>query len=176
MPLAELLISEIYAIDRDNLCNSVFGTTSVEHPGVRKVGNSGNRVIGGKLIEADYVDFPFKSMTLFPEETRKYFTEKGWKTISAFQTRNIPHRGHEEIQRMALRNTDGSFINPVIGKKKAGDYTDEAILMSYKTLIEHYYPADRVLMTPLHYEMMYAGPREAVMHAIMRRTMAALTS
>ena len=169
MPLAELLITEIYAIDRDNLCNSVFGTTSVEHPGARKVGNSGNRVIGGKLIEADYVDFPFKSMTLFPEETRKYFTEKGWKTISAFQTRNIPHRGHEEIQRMALRNTDGLFINPVIGKKKAGDYTDEAILMSYRALIEHYYPSDRVLMTPLHYEMMYAGPREAVMHAIMRK-------
>ena len=169
IPLAELLISEIYSFDRDNLCNSVFGTTSVEHPGVKKVGNNGNKVIGGKLVEADYVDFPFKSVTLFPEETRKYFKEKGWKTISAFQTRNIPHRGHEEIQRMALRNTDGLFINPVIGKKKAGDYTDEAILMSYRALIEHYYPADRVLMTPLHYEMMYAGPREAVMHAIMRK-------
>ena len=169
IPLAELLISEIYTIDRDNLCNSVFGTTSDEQPGVRKVRNSGNKLIGGRIVEADYIDFPFKSITLFPEETRKYFLEKGWKTVSAFQTRNVPHRGHEDIQRMALRNTDGLFINPVIGRKKAGDYTDEAILMSYKALIDYYYPSDRVLMTPLHYEMMYAGPREAVMHAIMRK-------
>ena len=169
IPLAELSVSEIYDIDKDLFCKSVFGTTSDEHPGVRKARNFGNKAIGGRIVGAGYVDFPFKSITAFPSETRKYFMEKGWKTVSAFQTRNVPHRGHEDIQRMALRNTDGLFINPVIGRKKAGDYTDEAILMSYRALIEHYYPPDRVLMTPLHYEMMYAGPREAVMHAIMRK-------
>ena len=168
-PVAELSVEEVYNLDKENLSLSVFGTNSIEHPGVIKIKNMGNRAIGGRLLSAGFVDFPFRAATLFPEETRKYFKEKGWKTITAFQTRNVPHRGHEEIQRMALRNTDGLFINPVIGKKKEGDYTDETILSSYKALIDYYYPSSRVLMTPLHYEMMYAGPREAVMHAIMRK-------
>ncbi len=169
VPIAELEISDIFELDKQSLSKSVFGTLSPDHPGVQKINSYGNMAIGGRLVTANYVSYPFSEMTVFPEETRKLFNTKGWKSVTAFQTRNVPHRGHEEIQRLAMRNSDGLFINPVIGKKKAGDYTDDAILSSYRALIDYYYPKDRVLMTPLHYEMMYAGPREAVMHAIMRK-------
>ena len=87
----------------------------------------------------------------------------------AFQTRNAPHIGHEYVQKTALAFADGIFINPVIGKKKAGDFTDRAIIESYKTLVEHYYPRNSVVMSILMYEMQYAGPKEAIMHAIMRK-------
>ncbi len=167
--VAELDVSEIYPLDKERVSKGVFDTLSDEHPGVLKIRNMGNKGIAGKLNKAANVDIPFKEITRFPSETREIFNGKGWKSVSAFQTRNVPHRGHEEIQRLALRNTDGLFINPVIGKKKVGDYTDEAILRSYGALIKAYYPQERVIMTPLHYEMMYAGPREAVMHAIMRK-------
>lgn len=167
--IAELAISEIFLLDKERVNEGVFGTLSNEHPGVLKVRDMGNRAVAGRIKAAANVSMPFREMTTFPSDTRKIFNDRGWKSVSAFQTRNVPHRGHEEIQRLALRNTDGLFINPVIGKKKIGDYTDEAILRSYGALIKAYYPQERVIMTPLHYEMMYAGPREALMHAIMRK-------
>lgn len=169
IPLAELEVSQIYDFDKKHHSEKVFKTNSIEHPGVQKVMDMGKYAVGGKVRHADNVSIPFTDKTLFPVKTRDIFKEMGWKSVSAFQTRNVPHRGHEQIQRLALRETDGLFINPVIGKKKKGDYTDEAIMNSYSALIEHYYPSNRVLLTPLHYEMMYAGPREAVMHAIMRK-------
>jgi sulfate adenylyltransferase len=104
-----------------------------------------------------------------PSETRVLFKKMGWETVVAFQTRNVPHVGHEYVQKAALTVTDGLFINPVIGKKKKGDFSDEAIIASYRALIEHYYPRDRVVLGCLHFEMRYAGPREAIMHAIMRK-------
>ena len=167
--IAELTISEIYPLEKDRISKGVFGTLSDEHPGVLKVRNLGSKAIAGNINVAANVNIPFRELTKFPSDTRRIFKEKGWKSVSAFQTRNVPHRGHEEIQRLALRATDGLFINPVIGKKKSGDYTDEAILRAYEALIKAYYPQERVIMTPLHYEMMYAGPREAIMHAIMRK-------
>lgn len=168
-PMAELDVSEIFPLDKERISSGVFGTNSIEHPGVLKIQQMGDWGISGRIRAAANVEIPFGDVTRFPAQTRKLFNERGWKTVSAFQTRNVPHRGHEEIQRLALRNTDGLFINPVIGKKKQGDYTDEAILKSYNALIDSYYPGRSVFLTPLHYEMMYAGPREAVMHAIMRK-------
>lgn len=168
-PYSELLVEELYRFDRKEHSEKVFGTTSTEHPGVLKVAEMGDVAIGGRIISASALGIPFHGRTMFPSETREYFSKQGWKTVSAFQTRNVPHRGHEQIQRLSLRTTDGLFINPVIGRKKSGDYTDEAIMSSYKALVDAYYPSGRVLLTPLHYEMMYAGPREAVMHAIMRK-------
>lgn len=168
-PVAILKISQIYSFDRRLHSEKVFRTTSMEHPGVSKVQEMGKFAVAGRITAARNLPMPFQEETLFPSETRRIFQERGWKTVSAFQTRNVPHRGHEQIQRIALRDTDGLFINPVIGRKKKGDYTDEAIMKSYSALINSYYPARKVLLTPLHYEMMYAGPREAVMHAIMRK-------
>ena len=168
-PIAEIEVSQLYRYDKRKHSESVFGTNSADHPGVAKVQEAGNVAVAGKITAAGNVTVPFISDTLFPKETRKIFSERGWTTVSAFQTRNVPHRGHEQIQRLSLRSTDGLFINPVIGRKKKGDYTDEAIMKAYSALVESYYPPNKVLLTPLHYEMMYAGPREAVMHAIMRK-------
>lgn len=168
-PIAELEISQLYGIDKEKHSLSVFGTKSTEHPGVLKVKEFGDIAVGGKLKSVGRLDTPFPVETRFPSDTRAYFKDQGWSTVSAFQTRNVPHRGHEQIQRLSLRTTDGLFINPVIGRKKKGDYTDEAIMNAYSALVKSYYPPNRVLLTPLHYEMMYAGPREAVMHAIMRK-------
>jgi sulfate adenylyltransferase len=111
----------------------------------------------------------FSEYTLSPKETRILFKEKGWKEVVAFQTRNPPHIGHEYVQKTALTFTDGLFINPIIGKKKAGDFRDEVILASYDALIKHYYLKERAVMSILRTSMKYAGPREAIHHAIMRK-------
>ena len=97
------------------------------------------------------------------------FKERGWRTVVGFQTRNAPHLGHEFIQKSALVFTDGLFVNPVIGRKKPGDFRDEVILAAYEALIRNYYPKDTVVLSVLRYNMKYAGPREAVHHAIIRK-------
>jgi sulfate adenylyltransferase len=117
-----------------------------------------------KPDHGDYADY-----TLTPKETRILFSEKGWNTVVAFQTRNAPHINHEYLQKSALALVDGLFINPVLGKKKTGDFKDEVILASYKAIMANYYPKSSVVMSVLHYEMQYAGPKEAIMHAIMRK-------
>lgn len=166
---AILNVRDLFRYDRKELCRKVFGTTSTDHPGVKKsMGRSGISM-AGNITAANMHDIPFKNETLFPAQTREIFKERGWKRITGFQTRNVPHRGHESMQRSALRVSDGIFINPVLGKKKPGDYMDDVIINSYRTLINNYYPAERVLFSPLHYEMQYGGPREAMIHAIMRK-------
>ena len=95
--------------------------------------------------------------------------QRGWKTTVGFQTRNVPHVAHEMLQKAALNLYDGLFVNPLIGKKKQGDFKDEVILSAYETLIDNYYPKDRAMFVTLHTEMRYAGPKEAIHHAIMRK-------
>ncbi|EQB74342.1 MAG: hypothetical protein AMDU4_FER2C00016G0055 [Ferroplasma sp. Type II] len=167
--IAIMDVTDIYRYDRIEYCRKVFGTTSTDHPGVRNIRESTGICMAGEIKSANLPEIPFLKETLFPVDTRQIFLERGWKTVTGFQTRNVPHRGHEEMQRTALRVTDGIFINPVIGKKKPGDYRDEIIMKSYDTLINNYYPSNRVLFSPLHYEMSYGGPREAMIHAIMRK-------
>jgi sulfate adenylyltransferase len=111
----------------------------------------------------------FADMELTPEETRAYFARAGWQTIAGFQTRNVPHRAHEYLQRLALEQVDGLFIQPLVGSKKRGDYSPAAVLGGYRTLVERFLPANRVLLGILTTAMRYAGPREAVFHAIVRR-------
>ena len=108
-------------------------------------------------------------MYLTPRETRVLFKEKKWDTVVGFQTRNVSHLGHEYVQKSAQSIVDGLFINPVIGKKKPGDFTDQVILDSYKALIDEYYVKERTVMSILQTEMRYAGPKEAVFHAIVRK-------
>ncbi|MHB1471075.1 MAG: sulfate adenylyltransferase [Thermoplasmataceae archaeon] len=167
--IAIMNVTGIYRYDRVAYCRKVFGTTSTAHPGVRNIRESTGMCLAGEIKSANLPEIPFMKETLFPVDTRQIFLGRGWKTVTGFQTRNVPHRGHEEMQRTALRVTDGIFINPVIGKKKPGDFRDEIIMESYKTLINNYYPSNRVLFSPLHYEMSYGGPREAMIHAIMRK-------
>lgn len=168
-PIAIIHIEDIYRYDKKELAQKVFGTTDLGHPGVAKVHSMKEFLLGGKVDLISEPKIPFAEYYLKPQETRRVFEEKGWQTVVAFQTRNIPHVGHEYLQKTALTFTDGLFINPVIGRKKQGDFKDELILKTYQALINNYYPRDRVVMSILPMEMRYAGPREAIHHAIIRK-------
>ncbi len=167
--IATLDIEEIYTFDKEVLTKSVYGTTDANHPGIANVHNMKKFVIGGKVSLIKSKPRNFDEYNLSPKETRFLFKEKGWKEIVAFQTRNPPHIGHEYVQKTALTFVDGIFINPIIGKKKKGDFLDEVILASYETLMKHYYLKERAVMSILRTSMKYAGPREAIHHAIMRK-------
>jgi len=168
-PLAIMEIAEIYPWDKQRAADAIFGTTDTQHPGVRRLHERGDYLIGGKIRLLDNDPGPYAKFNLPPAHTRAIFAQRGWQTICAFQTRNVPHRGHEELQKTVLGLVDGLFIQPVIGKKKPGDYRDEVILDTYEVLIDNYYPPDRVVLNILPFEMRYAGPKEAIMHAIMRK-------
>ncbi len=166
---AVLEIEDVYTYDKKEAAQKIFGTTESEHPGVEKLYGMGDFLLGGKITLVKGRKSPFEEYLLYPRETRTLFREKGWDEIVAFQTRNPPHIGHEYVQKAALTFVDGIFINPLMGKKKKGDFRDEVILNSYKALLEHYYPKNRAVLAVLQTEMRYAGPREAVFHAIMRK-------
>ena len=168
-PIAFMNVEEIYAWDKKRHVVKVYKTDDVNHPGVARTYEMKDRLIGGKIELINSIENPFEKYTLWPKETRVLFKHKGWRSIAAFQTRNAPHMGHEYVQKTALTLTDGLFINPLVGRKKKGDFKDEAILKAYEVLIEKYYPKDRVVLAVLRTEMRYAGPREAVFHAILRK-------
>lgn len=166
---ARLHIEEIYRYDKNEIAEKIFGSTDPSHPGVWNTLNLGNMFLGGKIDLLGEADSPYDRVKLAPAETRVLFREKGWRTVVGFQTRNPPHLGHEWIQKIALTFADGVFINPLIGKKKHGDFKDEVILATYHELLEHYYLRERAVLSILITDMKYAGPREAVHHAIIRK-------
>ena len=168
-PIAIMKIEEIYGWDKGEYVRSVYKTDDPAHPGVAKTLKKKELLIGGKIDLIDHVHNQFEKYTLWPIETRLLFRERGWKTIVGFQTRNVPHLGHEYVQKAALTFVDGLFINPLVGWKKPGDFKDEVIVKAYETLLEHYYPRDSVVFAVLSMEMRYAGPREAIHHAIVRK-------
>jgi sulfate adenylyltransferase len=168
-PVAVLHLQEKYDYNKDELAEKVFLTRDKTHPGVAKVARMKDVLLAGTVDLLEISPTPFDRYKLSPKETRILFKEKGWKTIVAFQTRNTPHIGHEYVQKTALTFTDGIFVNPVIGRKKRGDFKDEVILASYDELIKHYYLKERAVMAILQMEMRYAGPREAIFHAIARK-------
>ncbi|MFW6134262.1 MAG: sulfate adenylyltransferase [Elusimicrobiota bacterium] len=168
--VASIKVGSIYKIDPKNHSEKIFGTTDEKHPGVKKINSLSPWKIGGDITLFKRPSFPvFVNYHLTPKETRILFKERGWKTVVAFQTRNVPHLGHEYVQKSALTVMDGLFINPLMGKKKKGDFKDEVILNAYNILMENYYPPERAVMSVLPCEMHYAGPREAIFHAIMRK-------
>lgn len=167
---AILHVEEVYGFDKNKTAKDVYGTTDLKHPGVTKTMSMKESLVGGKI---DYIKRPeetqIRRYRKTPSQTREIFQKAGWKTIVAFQTRNVPHVAHEMLQKASLNTHDGLFVNPLIGKKKSGDYKDEVIVASYETLIKHYYPQNRCYLGTLHTEMRYAGPKEAIHHAIMRK-------
>jgi len=167
--LAQLDIDEIYTYDKKTLAQEIYHTKDTDHPGVANVYNMKQLLIGGKITLLDSKTRQFDNYNLSPRETRFLFKEKGWREIVAFQTRNPPHIGHEYVQKTALTFVDGVLINPIIGRKKIGDFRDEVILSSYEALMKHYYLKERAVMSILRTSMKYAGPREAIHHAIMRK-------
>ncbi len=168
-PIALLRLEEKYEYSKEQLAEKVFQTTDTAHPGVAKVRSMKDILLAGKIDLIQESQTPFYKYKLKPIETRVLFKEKGWKTVVGFQTRNTPHIGHEYVQKTALTFTDGIFVNPVIGRKKKGDFKDEVILASYGELIKNYYLKERAVVAILQMEMRYAGPREAIFHAIIRK-------
>ena len=168
-PVALFDIEDIYTPNKKQWAEAVFGTTDEKHPGVQRIVSKEDFLLGGNIDLLKRPEVPFPENRLTPKETRVLFKAKGWKTVVGFQTRNAPHIGHEYVQKAALTFVDGLFINPVIGKKKPGDFKDEVILKSYQALIDHYYLRQRAVLVTLLTEMRYAGPKEAIHHAIMRK-------
>ena len=167
--VGQVVPENIFTCDKSTAAQKIFGVNERKHPGVNFFYNGGDYFIGGpvKLTRRPTLDISAHELT--PEQTRAEFTRRGWKSIVGFQTRNVPHRAHEYLQRVALEIGDGLFIQPLVGRKKAGDYTPEAVIAGYKALIGPFLPAERVLFGVLTTNMRYAGPREAVFHAIIRR-------
>jgi sulfate adenylyltransferase len=168
-PLAILHLKEKYEYPKQKIAKAVFGTDDLEHPGVKSTMEMKDVFLAGEIDLIDPSREPFPDYNLTPAETREIFEKRGWKTVAGFQTRNAPHVGHERMQKTVLSLVDGLLIHPVIGKKKKGDFKDEVILKCYDVLIENYFPEDRVVLSILPMEMRYAGPREAVHHAIIRK-------
>ncbi len=173
IPIALMRIEEIYGWDKKKHAERVFKTTDPSHPGVAKTFERKELLIGGKIDLLNEPPNKFEEVTLWPRETRVLFREKGWRTIAAFQTRNVPHRGHEFVQKAALTFTDGLLVHPLLGWKKRGDYKDEVIIEAYKALISNYFPKDTVVLAGLRMNMQYAGPREAIHHSIVRKNFGA---
>jgi len=167
--LAIMEIEDIYKWDKKEYCKKVFKTTDTRHPGVTKTLRRKELLVGGSIYLLNDIPEPFERYRLWPIETRILFEAKRWRTIAGFQTRNVPHRGHEYVQKAALTFVDGLFINPLVGWKKPGDYKDEVIVKAYEALIENYYPRNSIVFSVLRMEMRYAGPREAILHAIVRK-------
>ncbi|WP_340695803.1 sulfate adenylyltransferase [Hydrogenobacter thermophilus] len=162
-------IREVYKIDLPLIAKLVWGTESEEHPGVKLLYSKGEWVVGGDVWLLERINHPLRDWILEPEETRKIFEYRGWKTVVGFQTRNAPHKAHEYLQRIGLEVADGLFINPVLGWRKSDDFEPQTILTAYEYLINNYYPKKRVLFSGLATAMRYAGPREAVFHALVRK-------
>ncbi len=172
-PIAIMRVEEIYGWDKKLHAQMVYKTTDPAHPGVAKTMKRKELLVGGRIDLLNDAPNKFSDITLWPLETRILFRERGWKTIAAFQTRNVPHLGHEFVQKAALTFTDGLLIHPILGWKKPGDYRDEVIIAAYRILVKYYYPKDVVVFAGLRMNMHYAGPREAIHHAIVRKNFGA---
>ncbi|MCP2620070.1 sulfate adenylyltransferase [Candidatus Aminicenantes bacterium AC-334-K16] len=166
-----LRISDKFTYDKRWEAHHVFRSEDEAHPGVAKIYAQPEVYLGGEVKALSEGPYPqlYGSYYARPAETRKIFSEKGWRTVAAFQTRNPIHRSHEYCTKIALEVSDGLFIHPLVGKLKADDIPAEIRMKCYEVLLEKYYPRDRVVLKVYPMEMRYGGPREAVLHAIFRQ-------
>jgi len=169
--MGSMVIEEKYTIDKVYECKQVFRTDDIKHPGVAKVMAQADLNLGGPVKVFSESEYPekFKGLYATPEETRKLFEERGWKTIAALQLRNPMHRSHEYLAKIALEVCDGLFIHQLIGKLKEGDIPADVRVKCVDVLVEKYFPKCRVIQKGYPLEMRYAGPREALLHAIFRQ-------
>jgi sulfate adenylyltransferase len=169
-PLAILRVSERFARDKHEEALSVYRTDDLEHPGVKALYDAGDTCIAGSLEVIALPDHEdFVNYRLTPAETRDAFRQRGWRTVVGFQTRNPIHRAHEYIQKCALEIVDGLLVHPLMGATKADDVPPDVRMRCYEALFSGYYPHDRAMISIFPAAMRYAGPREAIWHAIARK-------
>ncbi len=168
--LAVLELAEKFGYDKAEEARQVYRTEDEAHPGVAAVYAQGEVRLGGRLrvlALPQHGDFPEYRLT--PAQTRAAFAERGWRTVVGFQTRNPVHRAHEYIQKCAMEMVDGLLLHPLVGETKAGDIPSDVRMSCYEVLIQNYFPLDRVVLSVNPAAMRYAGPREAVFHAMVRK-------
>jgi sulfate adenylyltransferase len=168
--LAILKLAEVYRVDRAREAEAVFGTADPAHPGAANVLATPPWCLGGSVVLLSEIPGrTFLEYRLEPRQTRAAFAERGWRKIVAFQTRNPTHRAHEYIQKAALEICDGLLLHPLVGETKGDDVPAAVRMETYKVLLEQYYPRDRAMLSVMPAHMRYGGPREAILHAIIRR-------
>jgi sulfate adenylyltransferase len=169
-PLAVLEVAEVFKRDRETEAQAVFGTDELDHPGVKALHDAGDFCVAGELrVLSLPTHDDFLQYRLTPAQTREEFARRGWKTVVGFQTRNPIHRAHEYIQKCALEIVDGLLVHPLVGATKGDDVPADVRMRCYEALFEGYYPKDRAMVSVFPAAMRYAGPKEAIWHAIARK-------
>jgi sulfate adenylyltransferase len=167
--LAVLEVAEVYDYDRDREAENCFRTTDEAHPGVARLYAQKRRYLAGRVTVFERPESSFPELALDPRDTRAAFAERGWKRVVGFQTRNPIHRAHEYLTKVALETVDGLLVHPLVGDTKGDDVPADVRVACYRVLLDGYYPDDRVLLSAFPAAMRYAGPREAIWHAICRK-------